>query len=152
MRFVGPDLFGLGQVRTLQHLLQQLGLTAADDVACIMLQGWASTSAATTRRPSSGWTGSRTCGRCGLDPMLAMPLRINVALGRGDVATALDRSARPAPPVTCSPDPPNWPPRSALRTRGPGWPPRRTRRWNRHRPGHRRRRLTAHTMSLVPTP
>ena len=32
--FGSDDLLGLGQVRTLQHLLQLIGVAAEDDVAC----------------------------------------------------------------------------------------------------------------------
>ena len=89
MRYVGPDLLGLGQVRTLQHLLQQLGLAAEDDVACTMLQGWTeylsghyATAQHWLDRATEIWPPH-------VDPMLAVPLTINIALGRGDVATAL---------------------------------------------------------------
>ncbi len=90
MRFVGPDLLGLGQVRTLQHLLQLIGVAAEDDVACTMLLGWTeylngryTTAQHWLDRATAIWPAH-------LDIVLALPLRINVALGRGDVATALE--------------------------------------------------------------
>ena len=90
MRFVGPDLLGLGQVRTLQHLLQQLGPAADDDVACSMLKGWGEYLTGRYTTAQHWLDRAREIWPPHLDPMLAMPLAINVALGRGDVATALD--------------------------------------------------------------
>ena len=92
--FEDTDLLGLGQVRTLQHLLQQLGLAAEDDVACTMLQGWTeylsghyATAQHWLDRAVEIWPPH-------VDPMLAVPLAINIALGRGDVATALAECER----------------------------------------------------------
>lgn len=90
MRYVGPDLLGLGQVRTLQRLLRQIGPTSDTDTLCSMLWGWC-----------EYLTGNYAAAQARLDTALAhwpttldvhraTPLLINVALGRGDVATALD--------------------------------------------------------------
>jgi LuxR family maltose regulon positive regulatory protein len=89
MRVVGPDLLGRGQVRTLRALLDQIGERAETDTVCALLWGW-----------HEYLTGRYTAAQHWLDlaldvappefdPMIATPLRINVALGRGDVATAL---------------------------------------------------------------
>lgn len=90
MRFVGPDLLGRGQIRTLQRLLEQIGEMATNDVVCAMLWGWCeylrgryTAAQHWLDRASAVWPPL-------YDPLLATPLRINVALGRGDVATALE--------------------------------------------------------------
>lgn len=90
MRFVGSDLLGQGQIRTLQRLLERIGVAASDDAVCAMLWGWCeylggryAAAQHWLDRASEVWPPI-------FDPMLAMPLRINVALGRGDVATALE--------------------------------------------------------------
>jgi LuxR family maltose regulon positive regulatory protein len=92
MRFVGPDLLGLGQVRTLQRLLERIGPPADDDSLCSMLWGWCdylsgryTAAQARLDRAVELWPPT-------LDLVLATPLRINVALGRGDVATAVDNA------------------------------------------------------------
>jgi len=106
MRFVGPDLLGQGQVRTLQRLLEQIGPVAADDYVCALLWGWCEYLRG-HYEPAQHWLD--TClavAPADFDQILAMPLRINVALGRGDVGRALemarsvtavgDLAARPA--------------------------------------------------------
>ena len=90
LRFVGPDLLGLGQVRTLQRLLEQIGPVADENTLCSMLWGWCHyltgnyvAAQARLDRAVEHWPPT-------LDPHLVTPLLINIALGRGDVATALD--------------------------------------------------------------
>ncbi len=112
MRFVGPDLLGQGQIRTLQRLLEQIGPAASDEAVCAMLWGWCEylrghyvAAQHWLDRASEVWLPA-------YDPLLATPLRINVALGRGDVATALemarmvtasgDLSTRPAELATAA--------------------------------------------------
>ena len=133
MRFVGPDLLGQGQVRTLRALLEQIGAAACRTTWSARCCGdGASTCAAATPPRSTGSTRRRRSAPPDFDPMIATPLRINVALGRGDVATALemardgDRDRRPV----------DAPGRAGhrgrvRRTRGRAWRPRRVRcsRW-----------------------
>ena len=89
MRFVGPDLLGQGQVRTLRALLDQIGPEAATETVGALLWGWC-------EYLTGKYTASRTWCDLALkvapsdfDPVIAAPLRINVALGSGDVAGAL---------------------------------------------------------------
>ena len=150
MRFVGPDLLGQGQVRTLQRLLEQIGPTATDDAVCAMLWGWCEylggryvAAQHWLDRASEVWPPT-------YDPLLATPLRINVALGRGDVATALEMARA----VTATGDLPTRPAELATAT-GAAYT------WAGLAAEAREtlgvavaratieRRLTAHTMSLV---
>lgn len=89
MRVVGPDLLGSGRLRTLRNILGRLSSGADLDAICLTLSGWDHylrghyemaqdlLDRATATLPSD------------VDPMRTMPLRINLALGKGDVATAL---------------------------------------------------------------
>ncbi len=90
MRYIGSDLLGRGQIRTLQRLLEQIGDSASTDPVCAMLWGWCEylrgryvAAQHWLARASEVWSPA-------YDPLLAAPLRINVALGRGDVTTALE--------------------------------------------------------------
>lgn len=89
MRIVGPDLLGSGQLRTLRNLLARLAEGGELDAICCTLSGWfhyltgnygtaqVLLDRATATLPDD------------IDPMRTMPLRINLALGKGDVTTAL---------------------------------------------------------------
>lgn len=89
MRIVGPDLLGSGQLRTLRNILDRLAAGGELDAICLALSGWDHylrgqysqaqdlLDRATATRPDD------------IDAMRLMPLRINLALGRGDVTTAL---------------------------------------------------------------
>jgi LuxR family maltose regulon positive regulatory protein len=90
MRFVGPDLLGQGQVRTLQRLLEQIGDAATDDTVCALLWGWCEYLRGRYAAAQHWLDTSLAVAPATFDPMIATPLRINVALGRGDVAAALD--------------------------------------------------------------
>ncbi len=89
MRFVGPDLLGRGQVRTLQRLLEEIGPVVAEDSVCSMLKGWCEYLGGRYAAAQEWLDTATSVWPQEFDPMLATPLRINVALGRGDVATAL---------------------------------------------------------------
>ncbi|MDO8362640.1 MAG: LuxR C-terminal-related transcriptional regulator [Actinomycetota bacterium] len=90
MLFVGPDLLGNGQVRTLQRLLDQIGTAASDDAVCALLWGWCEYLRGRYVAAQHWLDRSLSLLPPEIDPIVATPLRINVALGRGDVATALD--------------------------------------------------------------
>ena len=138
MRFVGPDLLGRGQVRTLRRLLEQIGDAAADDAVCALLWGWCEY--LTGRYAPGAALARQVDGRlaAGVRPVLATPLRINVALGRGDVATALAARARPR--LGDLPDPPRRAGHRRRRGLHVGRPRRRGPRGARRRgrPGHHR--------------
>ena len=64
MRFVGSDLLGRGQIRTLERLLEQIGDRATDDAVCSLLWGWCEyLRGRYCRQRSTGSTGLRRCGR-----------------------------------------------------------------------------------------
>lgn len=90
MRFVGPDLLGHGQVRTLRALLEQVGERAATDTVCALLWGWCEYLGSQYSAAQHWLDLSLQAAPPSFDPMIATPLRINVAIGGGDVATALN--------------------------------------------------------------
>jgi LuxR family maltose regulon positive regulatory protein len=89
MRIVGPDLLGTGQLRTLRNILGRLAEGGELDAICLMLSGW--DHYLTGRYQIAEQLLRRAVATMpdDVDPMRAMPLRINLALGTGDVATAL---------------------------------------------------------------
>ena len=89
MRQVGPDLLGRGQVRTLRGLLEQIGQDSSMDAVCALLWGWCEYLSSRYVAAQHWLDVSLELAPTGFDPMVATPLRINVALGSGDVATAL---------------------------------------------------------------
>jgi LuxR family maltose regulon positive regulatory protein len=90
MRFVGSDLLGLGQIRTLRRLLDQIGDAASDDIVYGLLWGWCEYLTGGYQAAQHWIDRSLANPPDWFDPVLATPLRINVALGRGDVAAALE--------------------------------------------------------------
>lgn len=89
MRIVGPELLGTGQLKTLRNILGRLAAGGELDAICSLLSGW--DHYLTGRYDTAQHLldlGTATLPD-DVDPMRAMPLRINLALGKGDVATAL---------------------------------------------------------------
>jgi len=89
MRVVGPDLLGQGQVRTLRALLEQIGQPAATDTVGALLWGWCEYLASRYVSAQQWLEVALDVAPASFDPMIVAPLRINVALGSGDVASAL---------------------------------------------------------------
>lgn len=89
MRVVGPDLLGSGQVRTLRTLLGQIGDHAGSSTVCALLWGWCEYLAGRYVDAQQWLDTALGVAPDWFDPMIATPLGINVALGRGDVASAL---------------------------------------------------------------
>ena len=89
MRFVGPDLLGSGQLRTLRNILGRLSAGGELDAVCSILSGW--DHYLTGRYDTAQQLLDRAIATLpdDVDPMRTMPLRINLALGTGDVAAAL---------------------------------------------------------------
>ena len=89
MRLVGPDLLGSGRLRTLRNILGRLSVEGELDAICSMLSGW--DHYLTGRYEAAQLLLDRAIATlpADVDPMRIMPLRINLALGKGDVATAL---------------------------------------------------------------
>jgi LuxR family maltose regulon positive regulatory protein len=89
MRFVGPDLLGSGQLRTLRNLLGQLSAGGELDAICAALSGWDHYLTGRYEVAQQLLDQATAMLPDDVDPMRLMPLRINLALGRGDVASAL---------------------------------------------------------------
>ena len=89
MRLVGPDLLGNGRLRTLRNILGRLSAGGELDAICSTLSGW--DHYLTGRYDEAQHLLDRATATlpADIDPMRIMPLRINLALGKGDVATAL---------------------------------------------------------------
>lgn len=89
MRFVGPDMLGSGQVRTLHTMLERIGDAGATDTVCTLLWGWCHYLSGRYDEAQMSLDASLAIAPDAFDRVIAMPLGINVALGRGDVASAL---------------------------------------------------------------
>lgn len=89
MRVVGPDLLGSGQIRTLRTLLDRIGETASTDTVCSLLWGWYRYLTGRYVEAQQWLETALAVAPATFDPIIATPLGINVALGRGDVTTAL---------------------------------------------------------------
>jgi LuxR family maltose regulon positive regulatory protein len=89
MQLVGPDLLGSGQLRTLRNILGRLSAGGELDATCSALSGW--DHYLTGRYDQAQHLLDRAFATlpADVDPMRLMPLRINIALGKGDVASAL---------------------------------------------------------------
>ena len=89
MRFVGPDLLGSGQLRTLRNILGRLSAEGELDAICSALSGWDHYLTGRYEQAQQLLDRATATLPADVDPMRTMPLRINLALGTGDVATAL---------------------------------------------------------------
>lgn len=89
MRTVGPDLLGLGQLRRLRHLLTRLSVGGELDAICCILSGWDHYLTGEYDEAEALLTQAMARMTPDLDPMRAMPLRINLSMGKGDVARAV---------------------------------------------------------------
>lgn len=89
MRVVGPDLLGRGQVRTLRAVLEQIGPAASTDAVCALLWGWCHYLTGRYVDAQQWLDTALAVAPATFDRVIATPLSINVALGRGDVAAAL---------------------------------------------------------------
>lgn len=89
MRIVGPDLLGTGRLRTLRNLLDQLAVGGPLDAICTILAGWDNYLTARYDTARQLLDQAMAIMPADVDPMRAMPLRINLALGVGDVGDAL---------------------------------------------------------------
>jgi len=89
MRFVGPDLLGSGQLRTLRNILERLSAGGELDAVCSMLSGWDHYLIGRYDEAQHLLDRATATLPADVDPMRTMPLRINLAIGKGDVATAL---------------------------------------------------------------
>ena len=93
MRVVGPDLLGSGQVRTLRTLLDQIGPAGATDTVCSLLWGWCHYLTGRYAEAQQSLDTALAVAPDTFDRVIAMPLSINVALGRGDVASRAGHGA-----------------------------------------------------------
>lgn len=89
MRVVGPDLLGSGQLRTLRNILGRLSAGGELDAICSALAGWDHYLTGRYDEAQHFLDRATATLPADIDLMRTMPLRINLALGMGDVATAL---------------------------------------------------------------
>ncbi len=90
MRQVGPDLLGSGQLRTLRNILGRMAEGGELDAICSNLAGWDRYLTGRYEEAQHYLERATALLPPDIEPMRLMPLRINLALGRGDVATALN--------------------------------------------------------------
>ena len=89
LRRLGPQLLKVGQVATLRYLLDALGPVARTLTWCALLYGWCDYISDDYER-SDGWLRTMVeVAPAGFDQTVAVSLRINIDLARGDVGTAL---------------------------------------------------------------
>ena len=89
MYFVGPDLLGRGQIRKLRGYLEQAGDAAATDHACALGWGWCEYLSSQYESAKRWLEIALEVAPPTFDPLVAASLRINLALGSGDITTAL---------------------------------------------------------------
>jgi LuxR family maltose regulon positive regulatory protein len=89
MRVLGPQLLRNGQIETLRGLLEQLGDVASQSTACALLSGWCAFIGGRYATAEVWLDQAYAVAPAGLDLALLSPLRINIHLGNGDVASAL---------------------------------------------------------------
>ncbi|HSP27856.1 MAG TPA: LuxR C-terminal-related transcriptional regulator [Ilumatobacteraceae bacterium] len=89
MRLVGPDLLGSGQLKTLRNILGRLSDGGELDAICLTLSGWDQYLSGRYDEAQHLLDRATATLPADVDPMRTMPLRINLALGKGDVSTAL---------------------------------------------------------------
>ena len=94
MYFVGPDLLGRGQIRKLRGFLEQAGDAATKDAACALGWGWCEYLSSQHESARRWLDVALAVAPPSFDPVVAAPLQINLALGSGDVATALECARR----------------------------------------------------------
>ncbi len=90
MYSVGPDLLGRGQIRKLRAFLEQAGAAATTDVACALGWGWCEYLSSHYQSAGRWLEIALDVAPPTFDPVIAAPLQINLALGSGDITTALD--------------------------------------------------------------
>ncbi|MDP2291837.1 MAG: hypothetical protein Q8M22_11665, partial [Actinomycetota bacterium] len=89
MRVVGPDLLGSGQLRTLRNILGRMAAGGELDAICCVLSGWDHYLTGRYEEAQHLLDRAEATLPADVDRMRTMPLRINLALGKGDVTTAL---------------------------------------------------------------
>lgn len=89
MRDHGLQLLRTGQIETLRGLLLQLGEAARTTTACAFLFAWCEFVAGRYALADAWIDAALDVAPEDLDPTVTTGLRVNISLGRGDVATAL---------------------------------------------------------------
>ncbi|HZB43346.1 MAG TPA: LuxR C-terminal-related transcriptional regulator [Ilumatobacter sp.] len=90
MHIVAPRLIGRGQIATVRRLLEQIGAVAESSTACALSWGWCEYLEGRYAEAQRWLDTALRVAPAGFDRTITTPLSINVALGRGDVASALD--------------------------------------------------------------
>ena len=89
MQVVGPDLLGSGRLRTLRNILSRLSAGGQLDAICLILSGWDHYLTGRYAAAQQLLDQAMATTTDDIGPMPAMPLRINLALGMGDVGAAV---------------------------------------------------------------
>jgi LuxR family maltose regulon positive regulatory protein len=85
----GPILLHTGQVETLRGLLDQLGDIVGTSPGCSLLAGWCDYLGGRYSMAERRLDEALALAPADFDRVIAMPLRINISLARGDVTSAV---------------------------------------------------------------
>jgi LuxR family transcriptional regulator, maltose regulon positive regulatory protein len=94
MRGLAPTLIGRGQIATLRRLLERIGPAAESSTVCALSWGWCEYLDGRYAQAQRWLDTTLDLAPPGFDRTITTPLSINVALGRGDVASALETARR----------------------------------------------------------
>ncbi len=86
---VGPQLIADNHIDTLRNTLESIGEPARTDPACALAWGWCAYIGGRFDRAEE-WVATVHREAPGLDPVTTAPLRISIAVAKGDVGTALN--------------------------------------------------------------
>jgi LuxR family transcriptional regulator, maltose regulon positive regulatory protein len=90
MHIVAPRLIGRGQIATVRRLLEQIGEAAESSTVCALSWGWCEYLEGRYAESQRWLDTALEVAPADFDRTITTPLSINVALGRGDVGSALD--------------------------------------------------------------
>ncbi len=85
----GPQLIADNQIATLRRVLEKLGDVAETTTVCALLWGWCEYIDGRYAAAEDWVTTTHDIAPDGFDQTITAPLRMNIALGRGDVQSAL---------------------------------------------------------------
>lgn len=89
LHIVAPRLIGDGQIATLRPLLERVGRTATTSTVCALSWGWCEYLEGRHDAAQHWLEIALEVAPAVFDRVITTPLSINIALGRGDVASAL---------------------------------------------------------------
>jgi LuxR family transcriptional regulator, maltose regulon positive regulatory protein len=89
LQIVAPRLIGSGQIATLRQMLERIGPAAESSTVCALSWGWCEYLEGRYGEAQRWLDVALAVAPATFDHVVTTALRINVALGRGDVASAL---------------------------------------------------------------